>query len=148
LPCQNCSPAASVGRVKLAWPASCQSLAATARHLFGALTLLYLNAITIASMEAIADTRATSIFIMEGTPVKNTRPATKQLTINLFGGSQVKLTHLCNITIHGLPIVLTGRILPRLSIASLIGSCVLWDVGCTMVFTKTNCNVIFSNKIF
>ncbi len=48
------------------WP----SLAATAGHLFGAPTPQYLNAITIATSQAIADTGATSIFIMEGTPVK------------------------------------------------------------------------------
>jgi hypothetical protein len=60
---------------------------ATARHLFGALTPQYLNVITIATSQAVADTGATSIFIMKGTPIKNIWPATKQLMINLPDGS-------------------------------------------------------------
>jgi hypothetical protein len=122
-------------------------LAATARHLFGAPTPQYLNLITIATFQAIVDTGATSIFIMKGTPIKNIWPATKQLTINLPDGSQVKSTHLCNITIPGLPIVLTGHIVPRLLIPSLIGIRVLWEAGCKVVFTKNFCNVIYNNKV-
>jgi hypothetical protein len=127
-------------------PASHQSLAGTARYLFNDPTPQYLNAITIATKEAIADIGATSILSMEGTPVKNLRPATKQLTTGLPNGSQVKSTHLCNITIPGLAIVLTGHIVPRLSIASLIGIRVLYKAGCTVVFTKTNFNVIYNYK--
>jgi hypothetical protein len=107
----------------------------------------YLNGITIATLQAIADTGAMSIFIMEGTSVKNIRLATKQLTINLPDGSQVKSTYLCNITIPGLPIVLTGHIVPRLSIASLIGIRALRKAGCNEVFTKHLCNLIYYNKV-
>ncbi len=128
------------------WPQHV-SLVTTAHHLFGAPTPQYFNAITIATSQAIADTGATSIFIMEGTPIKNIRPATKQLKINLPDGSQVKSTHLCNITIPGLPIVLTGHIVPRLSITSLIGIRVLCKAGCKLVFTKNFCNVIYNNKV-
>jgi predicted RNA binding protein with dsRBD fold (UPF0201 family) len=39
-----------------------QNLAAAARHLFGAPLPQYLNAITIATLQAIADTGATSFF--------------------------------------------------------------------------------------
>jgi hypothetical protein len=130
-----------------AHPASQPSLAATAQHLFGAPTPQYLNLITIAMLQAIADIGATSMYIMEGTPVKNIWPAAKQLTINLPDGSQVKSTHLCNITIPGLPVVLTGHIVPRLSIASLIGICVLCKAGCKVVFTKNFCDVIHNNKV-
>ena len=119
----------------------------TAQHLFAAPTPHYLNEITIAAWQAIADTGATSMFIMEGTPVKNIWPATKQLTNNLPDESQVKSTHLCDITIPGLPIVLTGHIVPRLSIASLIGICVLCKAGCKVVLTKNFCNVIYNNKV-
>jgi hypothetical protein len=52
-----------------------------AQQVFGATTPQYLNAITIATTEAIANTGATSIFTMEGTPVKSLRPANKQLTV-------------------------------------------------------------------
>jgi hypothetical protein len=98
-------------------------------------------------LQAIADTGAISIFITEGTPIKNIWPAMKQLMINLPDRSQVKPTHLCGITIPGLPIVLTRHIVPRLLIASLIGICVLCKAGCKVVFTKNYCNVIYNNKV-
>jgi predicted ribosome-associated RNA-binding protein Tma20 len=47
------------------------SLAETASRMFGKPSAQYLNAMTIATSEAIADTGATSIFIMEGADVKN-----------------------------------------------------------------------------
>jgi hypothetical protein len=65
-------------------------MAATARDLFGAPNPQYLNAIAIAASEAIADTGATSIFIMEGTPCKKIQPAIRPLTINLPDGTKVK----------------------------------------------------------
>jgi hypothetical protein len=143
----KCSPAASTQHEMLVQPASQPSLAATAKHLVGTPTPQYLNVITIATLQAIADTGATSIFIMKGTPIKNIRPASKQLTINLPGGSQVKSTHLWDITIQGLPIVLTGHIVPKLLITSLIGIRVLCEAGCKLVFTKNYCNVIYNNKV-
>jgi len=85
---------------------------------------------------------------MAGTPIKNIWPATKQSAINLpDGGSQVNSTHHCDTTFPGLPIVLTGHIVPRLSIASLICIRVLCKVGCKVVFTKNYCNVIYKNKV-
>ncbi len=82
-----------------------------------------------------------------GIPIKNIWPATKQLMVNLPDRSQIKSTHLCHITIPGLPIVLTGHIVPRLLIASLIGIRVLCKAGCKVVFTKKYCNVIYNNKV-
>ncbi len=67
--------------------------------------------------------------------------------INLPKGSQVKLTLLCDITIPGLPIVLTGHIVPRLLIAFLIGIHVLCKAGCKVVFTKNYCDVINNNIV-
>jgi hypothetical protein len=89
----------------------------------------YLNAMTIATTAAIADTGATSIFVMEGADVKNKRPALKPLTINLPDGRQIKLTHICDIDIPGLPTTLTGHIVPHLAIASLFGIRVLCKAG-------------------
>ena len=48
-----------------------KSLAETASRIFGKPSTQYLNAMTIATSEAIADTGATSIFIMDGADVKN-----------------------------------------------------------------------------
>jgi hypothetical protein len=56
------------------------SYAAAARSLFGHPSQEYLNAITIASTQAIADTGATSIFIMDGAKVVNRHRASKPLT--------------------------------------------------------------------
>jgi len=57
-------------------------------------------------------------------------------------------THICDVYIPGLPIVLTGHIIPDLSIASLFGIRVLTDVGCTVTFDMDKCVVNFNgNKI-
>jgi len=124
-----------------------KSMASTARELFGAPNPQHLNAIAIATSQAIADTGATSIFIMEGTPCDNLQPAIRPLTINLPDGTKVKSTHTCDITIPGLPMVLVGHVVPKLSIASLIGIRVLCDAGCEVLFTKTNCDVWYKGKV-
>jgi hypothetical protein len=54
------------------------TMAATACKLFGNPMPQYLNDITIATNQAIADTGATSIFIMDGAEVEN-RKLTKSL---------------------------------------------------------------------
>ncbi len=123
------------------------TIAATARQLFGMPNLQYLNAIAIAALQAIADTGATSIFIMEGTPFKNLLPAIRPLTINLPDGTKVKSTHTCNITIPGLPKVLVGHVVPKLTIPPLIGIRVLCDSGCKVLFTKTKCNVWYNRNV-
>ena len=94
-----------------------QSMAATARALFGAPGHKCLQKMS----HAIMDTGATAIFIMEGTPVANKRIATKPLTNNLPDGSKIKSTHCCDITIPGLPKIIMGHIVLSLSIASLTG---------------------------
>jgi hypothetical protein len=123
------------------------SMAATARELFGAPNPQYLNVIAIAALQAIANTGAMSIFITEGTPCENLQPAIRPLTINLPDGTKVKSTHTCDITIPGLPMVLVGHVVPKLSIASLIGIRVLCEAGCKVMFTKTNCNAWYKGKI-
>ncbi len=67
---------------------------------------------------AIADSGATQIFVMDGTPVVNKRLTTRPLKVSLADGRQVMSTHMCDILINGLPVVLTGHIIPDLSIAT------------------------------
>jgi hypothetical protein len=76
----------------------------------------FLDAIKIASNCVIADTGATSIFIMEGVEVANNCFAVKPLTINLPDGKKVTLMHICDINIPGLSTVLTGYIVPSLTV--------------------------------
>ena len=123
------------------------SLAATARHIVGNASAEQLNAMTIATSHAIADTGATSIFVMDGVDVANKRIATKPLTINLPDGRKVHSTHVCDIVIPGLPTILTGHVVPHLAVASLIGIRPLCNAGCTVTFDKTKCDVIYNGRV-
>jgi hypothetical protein len=123
------------------------SLTEMARRMFGNPMPQYLNALTIAASQAIADTEATSIFVLAGVDVKNKRPATKPLTINLPDGRHVKLMHICDINIPGLPTMLMGHIVPNLSIASLFGIRVLCKAGCKVVFDNDKCDVYVKDKL-
>jgi hypothetical protein len=84
---------------------------------------------------------------MEGTPVNNLQPSLQPLTINLSDGSKVKSTHMCDTTIPGLPTILTGHIVPKLTIASLIDIRVLCEAGCSVVFIKAKCDVIYNGQV-
>jgi hypothetical protein len=106
-----------------------------------------LNAITIATTHAIADTGATSIFIMDGVDVVNKRPADTPLTINLPDGRKVKSSHVCDIAIPGLLKVLTGHVVPHLAIASLMGIRPLCNAGCTVTFDRDKCDVIYEGNV-
>jgi hypothetical protein len=123
------------------------SRAATAGRMFGKPTPQYLNALMIAASEAIADTGATSIFVMEGAAVKNKQTVRNPLTINLPYGRQIKLTHICDIDIPGLPTTLTGHIVSHLAIASLFGIRVLCKAGCKVIFDNDTCDVHYEDKL-
>jgi hypothetical protein len=101
----------------------------------------------IAPTHAIADTGATSIFIMKGTPVKTLRTTNNPITISLPDVSKVTSTHMCDINIPGLPMVLTGYIVPGITMASLIGIRILCKAGCKVVFDNEKCKVFYENKI-
>ena len=103
--------------------------------------------LTVQPSQAIADTGATSIFVMAGTPMENMRTAVDPLTINLPHGGIVTSTHLCDIVIPGLPTVLTGHIVPGLKMASLLGIRILCKAGCVVTFTDKNCEVRFNKKL-
>ncbi len=97
--------------------------------------------------DAIADSCATQIFVMDGTPVVNKRPTTHPLKVALADGRIVLSTHMCDIKIDGLPTVLTGHIIPNLPIASLFGIRVLTEAGCTVTFDKNNCIVRYNGVV-
>jgi hypothetical protein len=91
-----------------------------------ALDHIILNEVTGAAFclttdDDIADSGATQIFIMDGTPVIIKRITTRPLKVSLADGRQVVSTHMCDIHIDGLPFVLTGHIIPDLSIAPFLG---------------------------
>jgi hypothetical protein len=87
------------------------------------------TALTIASNEAIADSGATQIFIMDGTPIHNKQKTTCPLKVALADGHRVMSTHMCNIIVPGLPTTLIRHIVPELSITSLFGIRVLAEAG-------------------
>ena len=122
-------------------------MASTACTLFGNVSAEHLNAMTIATSHAIADTGATSIFVMEGVDVDNKRVALKPLTICLPDGRKVHSTHECDINIPGLPTCLTGHSVPHLAVASLIGIRPLCKAGCTVTFDDNKCDVIFQGNV-
>ncbi len=115
--------------------------------MFGKPMPQYLNALRIAASEAIADTGATSNFVIEGAAMKNKRTARNLLTINLPDGRQIKSTHICDIDIPGLPTTLTGHIVPHLAIASLFGIRVLCKAGCKVAFDDDTCDVYYEDKL-
>jgi hypothetical protein len=92
------------------------------------------NAIAIAALHAIADTGATSIFIMKETPVKNLCQMDNPITVSLPDGTKVSSTHICDINIPGLPTTLTGHSIPGITMASLIEIRILCKAGCKVVF--------------
>ncbi len=114
-----------------------------ANTIYGTQRPSHTNTITIAPTHAVANTGAASIFIMDGVDVVNRRVASKPLTVNLPDGRKVKLTHVCDITIPGLPTTLTGHIIPALKTASLIGIRPLCKVGCKVVFDNVKCDVVY-----
>jgi hypothetical protein len=117
----NCSRDISVDdRINCIVP----SLADAARHVLGTPSHKVANAMTIAPHEGIADTGATSIFIMDGIDVDNKRIAIKPITINMPNGCKVQSTHVCDFVILGLPTPLVGHIVSNLAVASLVGICV------------------------
>jgi hypothetical protein len=97
-----------------------------------------LNAMTIATSHAIADTGATSIFIMDGVGAVNKWMTLKPLTINLPDSRKVWSTHVWDIAIPGLPTVLTGHIVPDLALALLVGIRPLCKAGCWVILIMIN----------
>jgi hypothetical protein len=103
-------------------------------------------AYTIAPNDAIADSGATQIFVMEGTLVLNKQKTTCPLKVALADGCRVMSMHMCDILLPSLQATLVGHIIPELSIASLFGIRVLMEAGCTLKFDNKKCVVKYNNK--
>jgi hypothetical protein len=84
---------------------------------------------------------------MECADVINKCRTTHPLKVTLANGWQVVSTHMCNIHIDGLSFVLTGHIIPDLSIALIFGIRVLKEVGCNVSFDKHKCTVRYNGMI-
>jgi hypothetical protein len=85
----------------------------------------HVNAMQIAPTHAMADTGATSIFVMTGAPVDNICVAKKPIHISLPDGKKILSTHICDVDIPGLPHKLIGHIVPDIKMVSLLGIRVL-----------------------
>jgi hypothetical protein len=107
------------------------------------------HAMIIKPTYAVADTGATSVFVMEGTPCKNLRLAENPITFSLSDGKKVALMHICTITIPGLSFTLLGHIVPKMKMAPLLGIRVLFKVQGRLqsIFDDKKCQVIFNNKV-
>ena len=96
---------------------------------------------------AVADTRATLVFVLKGTKRKNFRPAVTSLVIYLPDGTVVRSTHICDYEIPGLPTHLKAHIVLESIVASLIGIHILCKAGCAVIFTDKACYVIYGGKV-
>jgi hypothetical protein len=67
--------------------------------------------------------------------------------VALADGREVLSTHECDVKFADLQTVLTGHIIPELSIALLFGIRVLTEAGCKVCFNKFKCTVWYNNKI-
>ena len=105
------------------------------------------NAIAIVALHAIANTGATSILTMEGTPVKNIRRTNNPITVSLPDRTKVSSTHICDINIPWLPTTSMGHILLGITMTSLIGIRILCKAGCKVVFDDEKCKVLYDNDI-
>ncbi len=105
------------------------------------------DTMTIASNEAMADSGATQIFVMDGMPVHNKQKTSCPLKIALADGRRVMSTHMCDIIIPGIQTTLVGHIVPELSIASLFGIRVLTEAGCTVKFDIKKCVIKYNGEV-
>jgi hypothetical protein len=98
-------------------------------------------------MHTVANTGATSVFIMDGIPTKNMQLAAYPIQINFPDGRRVTSSHICNVTIPGLTITLTGHIVRDITMASLLGIRVLCKTGCVVVFDDKTCCIYYKGKL-
>jgi hypothetical protein len=81
---------------------------------------------------------------MAGTPADNICNATHPIHISLPDGKKIISTHVCDVKIPGLPVTLTGHIVPDMKMASLLGIHILCKARCGVIFDDQQCRVIFN----
>jgi hypothetical protein len=94
----------------------------------------------------VANTGATSVFVMAGAPTKNIHMATKPIQISLPDGKKIVSTHICDVDILGLPHKLIGHIVSDMKMASLLGIRILCKAGCEVIFDDEKCQVNFKGS--
>jgi hypothetical protein len=97
--------------------------------------------------DAIADSDATQIIVMDGTPIINKHRKTCPLKVSLANGRKVTSTHMCDLNINGLLVTLTCHIILESSVASLFGIRFLTAAGCKVRFANLTCTVWYNNRI-
>jgi len=101
----------------------------------------------IPNTHTIADMGTKSVIVMKNMPMKNERPTTNPLNINLPNGKMAQSRHIWDLEIPGLPHVLEGHVIPDINVASFVGIQGLCKVGCIIVFTNTACYVKYKGKL-
>jgi len=97
---------------------------------------------------AIADSGATSHFLMTAAPVTDQAIATTPLRVKLPNGTILHSSHTCMLDLPALPPqARKGHIIPGLANHSLISIVQLCKAGCKVLFEKDCCKVILNDKI-
>ena len=103
--------------------------------------------INIAIDQATSDAGATGHFVLPGNPVKNTKPSTNQLTINLLDGYQINSTHTCQLDIPCLPAAeKEAHIVLGLALNFFVSIKVLCNTGYNVEYDTNKCRVIYKDK--
>jgi hypothetical protein len=102
---------------------------------------------SVGPLLAIVNMGAVSFFLTKDAPCQNKPLTNSPLSVTLPDGQKIKSTHVCNITILGLPTIITGHIMPDMTTASLFGIRVLCKAGSKVLFDNDKCQVIYDGKV-
>ncbi len=87
---------------------------------------------------AVANTGVTLLFLTKGALCQNKQRAVNPIMVTM---------HICNITIPGLPMVLTGHIMPDMTTTSLFRIRFFCKAGCQVLFNNDTCQVIYEGNV-
>eukprot|EP00804_Cyclotella_cryptica_P019523 CCRYP_006659-RA/>CCRYP_006659-RA protein AED:0.42 eAED:0.40 QI:0/0/0/0.5/1/1/2/0/378 len=98
--------------------------------------------ISLGTDEAIADSWATTHFLLPNVTISNKRKAAHPLNITLPDGEVIQSTHVGNLNLPGLGDAATlAHVVPGLAHSSLLSIKQLCNNGCHVLFTKQDCKV-------
>ncbi len=87
---------------------------------------------------------ATSHFLTTNAPMTNILPAIVLLVAHLPNGARVESTHTCTLDIPFLlPRAQAAHIIPGLASHSLLSIVTMCNAGCTIIFTKIGCTIVY-----